>query len=170
MTIQDLGSIGELIAAVATIATLIYLATQVRQNTRALKSATFQNITSEMANNVEPLSTSPDLAAIMVKGLDEPSSLSAVERLRLSSVLIGSFRRLESVFVQSQLGSIDDDLKNGFEISMFAILHTAYGREWWKSAKLAFYPKFVTHVDDRLNSKEIPKRLPSMDLPEESNV
>lgn len=32
MTIQDLGSIGELIAAVATVATLIYLATQIRQS------------------------------------------------------------------------------------------------------------------------------------------
>jgi len=33
ITIQDLGSIGELIAAIATIATLAYLAIQIRQNT-----------------------------------------------------------------------------------------------------------------------------------------
>ena len=32
MTIQDLGSIGELIAALATVATLIYLATQIKQS------------------------------------------------------------------------------------------------------------------------------------------
>ncbi len=32
MTLQDLGSIGELIAALATVATLIYLATQIRQS------------------------------------------------------------------------------------------------------------------------------------------
>ena len=36
MTIQDLGSIGELIAAVATLATLVYLAVQIRQNSRML--------------------------------------------------------------------------------------------------------------------------------------
>ena len=35
MTIQDLGSIGELVAAIATIATLVYLAIQIRQNTFA---------------------------------------------------------------------------------------------------------------------------------------
>jgi len=33
MNVQDLGSIGELIAAIATLATLIYLAVQIRQNT-----------------------------------------------------------------------------------------------------------------------------------------
>ena len=32
MTIQELGSIGELIGAIATVATLIYLALQIRQN------------------------------------------------------------------------------------------------------------------------------------------
>ena len=36
MTIQDLGSIGELIAAIATIFTLVYLAFQINQNTRAI--------------------------------------------------------------------------------------------------------------------------------------
>ena len=37
MTLQDMGSIGELLAAVATIATLIYLARQLRANTAAVK-------------------------------------------------------------------------------------------------------------------------------------
>ena len=37
MTISDLGSIGELIAAAATVATLLYLALQVRANTNTAK-------------------------------------------------------------------------------------------------------------------------------------
>ena len=123
MSIQDLGSIGELIAAIATIATLIYLATQVRQNTRALKSATFQNISGEMGKNVEPILNNADLAALMVKGNNDPSSLSAEEKLRYSSILTASLRRLESVYVQHKLGSIDEELKEGFEISIMAILN-----------------------------------------------
>jgi hypothetical protein len=39
LTIQDLGSIGELIAAIATVATLAYLALQIRQNTRAIQGS-----------------------------------------------------------------------------------------------------------------------------------
>ena len=39
MTIQDLGSIGERLAAVATLATLFYLAVQIRQNTKAVRAA-----------------------------------------------------------------------------------------------------------------------------------
>ena len=43
MTIEDLGSIGELVAAIATIATLFYLAVQIRQNTRTVEAAAFQS-------------------------------------------------------------------------------------------------------------------------------
>ena len=37
MTISELGSIGELIGAVATVATLLYLALQIRANTHSAK-------------------------------------------------------------------------------------------------------------------------------------
>jgi len=40
MNIQDLGSLGELVAAFATIATLLYLAVQIRQNNRNLHEST----------------------------------------------------------------------------------------------------------------------------------
>ena len=162
MSIQDLGSIGELLAALATLATLIYLAVQVRQNTRALKSATFQNITSEMSRNVEPISVNADLAAIMVKGMPDPDSLKPEERLRLASVFVASFRRMESVFVQSKLGSIDDELKEGFETSMASLLTTPFGSEWWLSAKVTFYVPFVAHLDHRVKSGELPATHPSM--------
>ena len=42
MTIQDWGSIGEILGAGAVIITLLYLTTQVRQNTKALHSSMFQ--------------------------------------------------------------------------------------------------------------------------------
>ncbi len=162
MTIQDLGSIGELLAAIATIVTLIYLATQVRQNTRALKSATFQNISGEMGRNVEPILNNADLAALMVKGNIDPTSLTEEEALRFSSMLTASLRRLEAVFVQHQLGSIDSALKEGFELSLISILQMPFASHWWSTAKTVFYPPFAAHLDRRLAAGEIPRDHPSI--------
>ena len=50
MDIQDLGSIGELIAALATLATLVYLATQIRQNTNQLKGEAIREINNMSKN------------------------------------------------------------------------------------------------------------------------
>ena len=44
MTIQDLGSVGELVAAIATVVTLVYLAIQIRSNTIATRSAAAQSV------------------------------------------------------------------------------------------------------------------------------
>lgn len=162
MSIQDLGSIGELIAAIATLVTLIYLAVQLRQNTRAIKSATFQNITAEMGKNVEPISANADLASILVKGMANPDNLTAEERLRLSAVLVASFRRMESVYVQNRLGSIDDELQTGFELSLVTLLATPFGSEWWSKAKVTFYTPFVAHMDERIESGELLATHPSM--------
>jgi len=162
MTIEELGSIGELLAAVATLVTLIYLAVQVRQNTRALQSSTFQNITGEMAKNVEPISTNEDVAAIMVKGIPDPASLTPEERLRLASVFVATFRRLESVFVQNQLGSISDEMKEGFEFSIVNLLNTPFGREWWQSARVTFFQPYVEHLEQRASAAGLTTSHPSM--------
>ena len=90
MTIEDLGNIGEFIAAIATIVTLVYLAVQVRQNTAALRSSTFQNICEQMAHNVEPIVSHGDVSDVLARGLSGLAGLSPSERVRFQSVLVMS--------------------------------------------------------------------------------
>jgi uncharacterized protein YoxC len=79
MTVEQLGNIGEFVAAIATVITLIYLAFQLRQNTRALKATAFQNVTSEMGKNVEHIMDNGELAKILGKGATEPEMLTPAE-------------------------------------------------------------------------------------------
>jgi hypothetical protein len=82
MNWDALGAIGELIGAIAVFVTLVYLAIQLRQNTKALKSATFQNVSSAMACNVEVLATAPNVSPFMLKAQPGLSSLNDEERVR----------------------------------------------------------------------------------------
>lgn len=152
LTIQDLGSIGELIAAAATIATLAYLAIQVRQNTRALRSATFQQISMDMSLSAEAISINPDLAAIVVKASEDLGTLPPEERIRFHFYLVMLFRRLEAVYVQTLLGSIDLRMTQGFERSAISILTTGGAAQWWQATKTAFSAEFAAHVDSQLTS------------------
>lgn len=162
MTIQDLGSIGELIAAIATVATLVYLATQVRQNTRALRSSTFENISEQMAQNAGLLVAQPALSKVFIKGAKSLGELSPEERLQLQAFFVMSLRRLESVHVQAELGSITEDLKRGFELSILTVLQTPLGAEWWSSAKVTFNRSFSNYVDSWLASNQPSGTHPSL--------
>jgi hypothetical protein len=62
MSIQDLGAIGELIAACATVVTLLYLAVQIRQNNRSLQEATSASINQGYASINSRLSSDEQFA------------------------------------------------------------------------------------------------------------
>lgn len=162
MSIQDLGNIGELIAALATVATLGYLAVQVRQNTRALRSSTFQEISNDMSVSSQAVSTNPELSAVLAKGSETIANLTAEESMRFSFFLLMTFRRLESTFVQRQSGFINPELTEGFERSVISTVASGGGAEWWVSAKPAFSAKFVAYVEEKLQSEHLPRIHPGM--------
>ena len=165
MTIQELGSLGELVAAIATIATLAYLAVQVRQNTRALRSATFESISEQMAQNVQPLLNSPALAELTLKIYSDPDGLGPTERVQFNALMVASIRRMESVYIQEQIGSLESDLARGFELSLLSLLQNAVAARWWSTAKATFNPRFVEHVDAWLAEHPAPPVHPSMGVP-----
>ena len=49
MTLQDLGAIGELVGSLGAVIALIYLAAQVRQNTRGIRTSAHQHVVSANA-------------------------------------------------------------------------------------------------------------------------
>ena len=170
MTIEQLGNIGEFVAAIATVITLIYLAFQLRQNTRALKATAFQNVISEMGKNVEPIMNNRELADILVKGTVDPDSLTPAERVRLNAIYVSSFRRLESVYVQYTLGTMELENKRGFEESMIPLLQLPYGETWWKEAKVSFYQPFAQHIEECIASSKYAKTSPTMQLHNSTEV
>ena len=166
MGIQELGSLGELIAAIATIGTLAYLAVQVRQNTRALRSSTFQAISNDMSVSSAAISTNSELASIVNKATTGLAGLSASERSQYHFFLLRTFRRLESVYVQRELDFIAPELTRGFERSLLSTIATGGGAEWWPNAKPAFSQEFVDYIDTRRTAESFPAIHPGFDSPE----
>ena len=79
MSIQDFGAIGELLAAIATLITLIYLALQIRQNSRNLQESTSASMNQGWASINTRLSSDPDFALIFIRGRENLDNLDAVE-------------------------------------------------------------------------------------------
>ncbi len=163
MTLQDLGNIGEFVGAVGVIATLAYLAVQVRQNTRALRASTFQDISMAMSRSSEAMAANPDLVSLVVRGAEGLADLTPEDRHRYNLTLMMVFRRLESVYVQRTLGSVAEELTGGFERSSISSIASGGGAEWWETARPAFNASFVAYVDEKLTSGSLPVIHPAID-------
>ncbi len=109
MTIQDLGSIGELIAALVTLATLVYLAIQIRQNTQTVRTTTYQAVLEASDRFNSLVLDNPELFRIYRSGLSDPSSLTDEERARFR-LLVGQLMNVyETMFLQYERGTLDED-------------------------------------------------------------
>jgi hypothetical protein len=154
VTIQDLGSIGEFIAAIATIATLIYLARQLRANTRAVEAdARRAHIHSASGANLA-IAQNGELANIVVAGLVDFSSLPPADRMRFSFFLGEVCSGSTSVFDEVEAGNVPSSrLENQIEI-LRQFLRTPGGRQWWSTFKPTFPPTYAAFIDARILAPE----------------
>lgn len=147
MTIQELGSLGELVAAIATVATLIYLALQIRRSTQATRAGSFHAISDSMNHVNIAVAQSPELARIWVVGSAGRSSLSEQERLQFDNVLLSYFHVFETMHYQAYVGAGERNLLLAEERSLAALLSTPGVREWWAENPYAFGPEFRSYLE-----------------------
>jgi hypothetical protein len=110
MTLQDLGSIGELLAAVATIATLAYLSVQIRQNTRALRASSHHAVTDSFNHINMALGQDPTLGRVFRKGNAGLAELTEDERITFGFIHLSVFRVFETLFYQREIGTAEEQL------------------------------------------------------------
>ncbi len=147
MSIQDLGSLGELIAAIATIATLVYLAIQIRQNTTSSRTATYQNIVSTGIELGITFARDESFADLFARGAAKPERLTPAEAIRLKGHISSVFRCYELVFHQFEQGAIDADVWAGWRLNMVRFLRLAAYREAWEQTRDEYPPRFRKEAD-----------------------
>jgi hypothetical protein len=155
---EALGAIANVLAAVGVIATLIYLSIQIRQNTKAVRSSSIQNLVQNFSTTAQTAVENEHIIPLLLKGNAGADALTEVERAQLHFWFIMTFRRFEGVYFQRDLGIVDADVIDGFERSHLAVLASKGAQEWWATSKGIFNSGFVRYVEQLLE-KRPPKTL-----------
>jgi len=146
LTIQDLGSIGELVAALATLVTLVYLATQVKQAKREYHQASQRALTEftvgwgERSAALQLYWFSPaGPNKTMMKALLTDERLTREEAFEFAvqmSIFIGGLVQSESLYKR---GLLDSELLQTRRSIYRPYLEMSRVRKWWIRAGKQFY-------------------------------
>ncbi|MDX1650129.1 MAG: hypothetical protein R3263_09775 [Myxococcota bacterium] len=149
MTLQDLGNLGEFVASVAVIVSLIYLAVQIRQNSRLVRSEIDQAQTDGHTRYLALLAQDADLARLCRRGLaQEP--LDEDERFRFSWLMHHVFAQLQSAFFHYRSGIISaEQWETPRRVAALWLASPAV-RAWWRRENRIFRDEFVRHVEREL--------------------
>ncbi len=152
MTIEQLGSIGEIIGAIATVATLGYLAIQIRQSSRVALAQAEREI-----NNLGvtlAVSQDPDLARLYRAGCADFAGLSADEQVRFSFLMSNLFSNYQSHLACHDKGLLPEERRNTTIGTIRFMVRQPGVRTWWEASKFHFAPTFVAEVDHLLEAPD----------------
>ena len=147
MNWEAIGAVGEFVGALAVVLTLMYVARDIRQNSRSLAMTALRDSTAQWNHWSEMIATSSDLADIVVKGNLSYTSLSPSETLRYGAYVQSFFDNMESSRSLVVDHRVDHDLdvivtivSRRLEISGFAA--------WWQENSSDYDSSFVAWIDD----------------------
>jgi hypothetical protein len=132
MSIQDWGAIGEIVSAIGVLLTLIYLTTQIRQNTRQLRSEGHRGITDSYNAILAQLLADDSLFTTGVRGCQDWESLTAFQQSRLHIFLHQHLMHFRMAFQLQRKGAIDDDVYRSIEDMHIRFMANPGTRVWWK--------------------------------------
>jgi len=156
LSIQDLGSIGELLAAIVTIATLAYLARQIRGSNIVAESEASR--AADRGTNTVGLAIAqdPDLAELFVRGLSDYSSLETVEKTRFQFLLTGILEGTMQVVLDAGHGLFTDQNVESARTTIRRFLSTSGGRAWLRVNADQVPQEFIRFVLETLEPSGVP--------------
>ena len=154
MTIQDWGAIGELVGGVAVIATLIYLAVQIRLS---VGEARREAVNSERGAAGFPLqlcrlTESAENVQALSAGLKDYESLPPDQAGLFNTLLLGLFVSFVTVNDIHEQKMIPADEYEASEGNFLRFLITPGGREWWERTKELYPKRGVSYVEQELEN------------------
>jgi hypothetical protein len=144
MSLNDISSIANLIAAIGVLITLIYLARQVRQANLLAKFQVRQHMAEQAQSELYRWASDPSLRNSFVTA----NELSAAEQEVVHYFLLAAMRQREWEWFQYKDGVIKKDVYEAYHGVIALHLGIERTRRWWRTVgRVGFDAAFVADVD-----------------------
>jgi hypothetical protein len=158
---EALGTIAQLVGAAGVILSLVYVGTEIRQNTRQVEVATRVQRLAQLDASFETFSRQrllvagdSEVARIWLTGVEDPTGLSPVERFRFESMLGDFLNASQVLYARVEEGELYSEVWKDLLISLQPLLQRPGVATFWKASKREFRTAFVAAVDSSLGKTE----------------
>jgi hypothetical protein len=136
------------------VVTLIYLVTELRENTRALRRSSADSSLSHVLEFTGDMARNKDLEQLFTRGIEGWAEVPEADRSRLGYVLYRCFKILENIHYNHLLGTLDKEVWEGWKkISLFYAESPA-GKFYLGARKDWFSQSFLEMIESEKTPKE----------------
>lgn len=147
MSLEQAAYLSQVIAALAVLASLVFIGLQVRQNTRSQRVVAVSSLAAAIAAINVPAMESPSLGEALSKALHDWGSASREQRIVAHYFLFSFFKLSESAWYQRRAQVLDASQWTGWETLLLAIYHSEGVKTgWWPRRRNAYSPDFQAYL------------------------
>ena len=165
MNWDAISAIGELIGAAAVVISLIYLATQIRQNTRQIASnieatqlAAFERNIESGNRTRELMLVHPELIELYMRGRKSYLNLIPQDRSRFALLVRNIFSETQGAYMRQSLVKHDPEGFDGLAKVVDSLISARGVQEFLQSFEPDWRPEFKQFVHARLELKDAETR------------
>jgi hypothetical protein len=151
MTLQETAQI---LGGVGVIASIVYVGIQIRNNARALRAATYQQLSVTTLQVWFALAHNGETTGIMLRGADDFSALNRVEKARFRFVVMGYVKSFENAWFQHNIGTLRESDWKASTADLHSFFSTPGAHAAWPLVKNRFNAEFTAFLDDILKSQQ----------------
>ena len=144
---ETINAIAQLVAALGVIASLFYLAAQIRQNTRSQRSVVVDSLTSSLIALLGPQSSDPQLTRAFASATEDWEGASWEDRSRALTTLFALFKLFENAWFQQRQGTLDREQWEGWDLYIRVYYHRPGVQVWWADRRGMFAVGFRKYVE-----------------------
>lgn len=159
LSLTELGAIGELIGSLGVILSLLYLGTQIRHNTRSVRSSSYQSVVEAVNQVNRMLVQERGLPALVLRGQQNLGDLDADDRVRFGAFLAHIVYNHEIALHLYNQGFLDGGSFESHRASVVHMLGAPGASAWWRAARSQMSRALRQHIDRELNTgaRSLPK-------------
>ena len=153
MSIMELGALGEFVASLGVIGSLIFVGLQMRQNTATLSTSVSTVWIDKYQQFAEPIAASVEAARVFRIGLDEPDSLDEDQAMQFQYLMAKFAMVAEGMLALHREGALSDDRHEAVKGDIRSLIGSPGGLRYFDSvARVGMPSQFVGEVDSILEA------------------
>ena len=150
---QALQAISETLGLIVVVGSLVFVGFEVRQNAKATRAATMNNIMGSWSDVYRGFSETENIAEIVWTSVQDPKSLSEVSLWRFSLQLTGLLHNFHNAHYQWKIGAYDEDTWVAQAEFLTNLLSLPGMRAVWDERKSMLSKDFQIYVDTQILTK-----------------
>ena len=137
----------EIIGGISIIISLIFVGIQLRENSKATRSATAAATVSELTSFYSNLGNSEQGSRVFYEFMVRPDSLSETERFQAIMNAHGVMLTIQNSYYLVKEGTLDEEIMNSVMGSVLATKDNPGFKVFWNARRDLFFEEFQAYID-----------------------